>query len=146
MDAFAALVPAEVLTLHGLIIAATTRMGDAVAAGAPKAAPSATILPEAMATLGYSFWGLVVLSIALFAVPRYTGGRWDWFDWIRVSIAPLAFVGWTMLQRTTAFDAAFPDLQQVPRTVLALFLGAILGGVTAWLALKVDAKPIPVSQ
>lgn len=141
MDAFAALVPAEVLTLHALIISATTKIVEGTATGAGKVATaSTTILPEAMQTLQWSFWGLVAVSVALFAVPRYAGGKWDKFDWVRVLIAPLAFAGWTMLQRTTAFDAAFPALQQAPRTVIALFLGAVLGAVTAALALKSDSK------
>ena len=38
MDAFAALVPAEVLTLHALIISATTHITEGTATGAQKAA------------------------------------------------------------------------------------------------------------
>jgi hypothetical protein len=155
IDAFAALVPAEVLTLHALIIAATTKtattapvtVGAAPAASAAAATNNAslgtttTILPDAVQALTISFWVLLVLSIALFVIPRYSGGKWDKFDWVRASIAPLAFVGWTMLQRATAFDAAFPGVGQVNRTVYALILGAVLGGVTAALASKADAKP-----
>jgi hypothetical protein len=137
MDTFAALVPAEVLTLHALVISATTKIVETVGNGA---AAATSILPEAMRTLQVSFWGFIALSVALFAVPRYAGGNWDKFDWIRVSIAPLAFTGWTMLQRTTAFDAAFPSVEQAPRTVIALFLGAVLAAVTTALALKVDSK------
>ena len=144
VDAFAALVPAEVLTLHALIIATTTRT-EALPATGDASSPSTvtTILPEAVQTLEFAFWGLCLLSVALYAVPRYTGGKWDRFDWIRTLVAPLAFVGWTMLQRATAFDATFPDLAQAPRTVAALFLGAVLGGVTAVLASRADNKPTP---
>jgi hypothetical protein len=83
------------------------------------------------------------MAIVLYVVPRRFGGKWDKYDWLRMAIAPLAFFGWTMLQRTTAFDAAFPRFESIPRTVAALFLGAILGAVTAWLAAKSDAKPAP---
>ena len=137
MDAFAALVPAEVLTLHALIISSTTKVTNA-AKGTVAAASE--ILPDAMLTLECSFWGLIAASAGLYAVPRLMGGTWDKLDGVRVLIAPLAFVGWTMLQRTTAFDAAFPSLQQAPRTVIALFLGAFLGALTAALALKADKK------
>jgi len=142
LDAFAALVPAEVLTLHALIISVTTEIPKVMKAGAAAAASvaAARILPDAIQTLEYSFWGLVATSAALYAAPRLMGGKWDTYDWLRVLIAPLAFVGWTMLQRTTAFDAAFPSMQQAPRTVIALFLGALLGAVTAGLALKADKK------
>ncbi|MGE0672123.1 MAG: hypothetical protein AB7O64_03625 [Methylibium sp.] len=149
VDAFTALVPAEVLTLHALVISVTTEIPKAAAAGATAAASAASsasaaasrIIPEAVETLAFSFWGLVVASAALYAAPRLMGGHWDRFDWVRVLIAPFAFVGWTMLQRTTAFDAAFPDLQQAPRTVIALFLGATLGAITAALAQQADKKP-----
>ena len=167
IDSFAALVPTEVLTLHALIVAATTKTATAAAAATATAtaAPAAggvptlgasgaqattttqslgtttTILPDGVQPLTTAFWLLIVLSIVLYAVPRYFGGKWDKFDFIRASIAPLAFVGWTMLQRATAFDAAFPSVSSVERTVYALILGAVLGGVTAALAAKADDKP-----
>src|SRR5207302_6606557 len=139
VDAFAALVPAEVLTLHALVIAVTTETAQK-AGGAGKMETVTTILPEAASTLRVAFWVLVAMSVALYVVPRYFGGKWDRFDFVRAAIAPLAFVGWTMLQRATAFDAAFPTMNPIARTVTALFLGAILGAVTAGLAVKADAK------
>jgi hypothetical protein len=33
---------------------------------------------------------------------------------------PAAFVTWTMLQRSTSFDAVAPDMASAPRTVVAL--------------------------
>lgn len=135
MDSFAALVPAEVLTLHGLIIAATTEISSPVVNG--KATEThAVIRADAMATLQWSFWGLIIASLALYIIPRVIGGTWGWRDNIRALIAPFAFLGWTMLQRTTAFDAVCPHLAQPPRTVFALFLGALLGAVTATLTTK----------
>ena len=159
IDSFAALVPTEVLTLHALIVAATTKTATAAAAPAAGVVPTlgasgaqatattqslgttTTILPDGVQPLTTAFWLLIVLSVVLYAVPRYFGGKWDKFDFIRASIAPLAFVGWTMLQRATAFDAAFPSVSSVERTVYALILGAVLGGVTAALAAKADDKP-----
>lgn len=141
IDAFAALVPAEVLTLHALIISQTTETKrEPVAVGASDLKTVTTILPNVADTLEVAFWGLVVLSVVLYVAPRYFGGKWDKFDWIRVIIAPLAFFGWTMLQRATAFDAAFSEMDPIRRTVAALFLGAILGAITAGLAMKADAK------
>lgn len=137
IDAFAALVPSEVLTLHALVISVTTI--QTIGGGQQEMATG--ILPGAAGTLRIAFWVLVLMSMALYAAPRYFGGSWDKFDYVRVLIAPLAFFGWTMLQRTTAFDAAFPTVESVPRTVFALFLGALLGAATAGLAMKADAKP-----
>ena len=139
VDAFAALVPAEVLTLHALIMTVATET-TSVAPSADSPETVTKILSTAVPTLSVAFWGLVMLSIALYAAPRYLGGHWDRFDWLRTLIAPLAFVGWTMLQRTTAFDAAFPQVPAIPRTVAALFLGVLLGLLTAVLAMKADAK------
>ena len=147
IDAFAALVPAEVLTLHSGIISVTTETAKkAVANGGEMEVVTTTILPNAAKVLQVSFWGLVLMSIALYVIPKcFFGGKWDKLDWIRVTIAPLAFFGWTMLQRTTAFDAAFPDIPAIPRLVAALFLGAILVFVTVGMAIKADTKP-PATQ
>jgi len=149
LDAFSALVPAEVLTLHALIISATTEAVGAPSEnstngqGAVARASLETvsrIAPDAITTLQWSFWALIICSALLFAVPRLMGGKWDRLDFVRILIATLAFVGWTMLQRTTAFDAAFPGLEPAPRTVIALLLGAVLGAIAAALALQADKK------
>lgn len=132
VDALAALVPAEVLTLHGLILTVIVGVENGVG----------TLTDVDRTTLGMSFWGLVLLCLPLFAVPRIQSGHWDRLDYVRVLIAPLAFIAWTMLQPTTAFDAAFMDVPRTPRTVIALFMGAILGGITAILARQADAKPV----
>ena len=60
IDAFAALVPAEVLTLHAVIISYTTRTVD----------KKTFILPEGWNTLQVSFWGLIVTSMVLYAGAR----------------------------------------------------------------------------
>jgi hypothetical protein len=128
IDAFAALVPAEVLTLHALILSATTKIeGD-------------TTVITARETLAWAFLGLLIVSIALYVVPRLLAKKWDTLDWIRVAIPPLALVGWTMLQRTTAFDAVCPEMSEAARTVSALFLGVVLATVASALAYKADQK------
>ena len=128
VDALAALVPAEVLTLHGLILSVTTK-GD-------KGATTITA-PE---TLSWAFLGLLVISVGLYVVPRLLAKKWDALDWLRMLIPPLAFIGWTMLQRATAFDAVFPHILDPTRTVIALFLAVVLGAGAAALAYKADQK------
>lgn len=133
VDALAALVPSEVLTLHALIVAATTEMKKV-------GTDQATVI-SAPETLVGAFYGLIVLSIVLYVVPRVLSKQWDWgLDWFRASIPPLAFMGWTMLQRTTAFDAVYPDMPGATRTVIALFIGAILGFLAGALAYRADQK------
>ena len=56
------------------------------------------------------------------------------------AIPPLPLVGWTMLQRATPFDAVFPDMPAVARTVSAGFLAVVLGAAATALAYKADLK------
>jgi hypothetical protein len=128
VDAFAALVPAEVLTMHAVILSVTTQTADG----------ATTII--ARGTLASAFYGLIALSIVLYVASRLLARKWDRLDYVRSAIPPLAFVGWTMLQRATAFDAVFPNMQDASRTVIALFLGVLLGLVAGALAYKADQK------
>jgi hypothetical protein len=130
IDAFAALVPAEVLTLHALIISYTMQTrGHAT-----------MIIAGDEPILRFSFWGLIVLSMILYAGPRLFARKWDGWDFLRVLIPPLAFMGWTMLQKMTAFDAVYPELGETVRTIIALFLGVVLGLAAVALAYEVDRK------
>ena len=130
VDVLAALVPAEVLALHGLILSVTTKTDG-----------SSTIITEPN-TLACAFLGLLLLSIGMYVVPRVLKKKkeWDKLDYFRMLIPPLALIGWTMLQRATAFDAVFPSLNGATRTVIALFLAVILGAGAANLANKADQK------
>jgi len=132
VDALAALVPMEVLTLHGLILPLTTKTtqttnGNSVGITEP-------------VTLFWVFFVLLAISIGLYVIPRIQNGKWDRLDYLRAAIPPLAFIGWTMLQKATAFDAVWPSLGEVPRTVVALIGGFILGVVATKLAYKADQK------
>jgi hypothetical protein len=128
VDAFAALVPAEVLALHAMIITATTEtIADATRI-------------TSRGTLEVAFFGLAILATALYVVPRLLDKKWGRLDYLRMIIPPFAFVGWTMLQRSTAFDAVFPTMPQAARTVAALFLGAVVGGLAAALAYQADQQ------
>jgi hypothetical protein len=129
VDALAALVPAEVLTLHALALSVTTKVENNV-----------TKITDAD-TLRWAFIGLLILCIGFYVVPRLLAKKWDRrLDWFRMLIPPLAFVGWTMLQRATAFDAVFPNVNDAQRTVSALFLAVLLGAAAAVLAYKADQK------
>src|ERR1700739_3089586 len=71
-DALSALVPAEVLSVHALVISATTEMTDK---GAVITDPP---------TLRWAFWGFIVVSIGFYIIPRWFGGRLDKLDIARV--------------------------------------------------------------
>lgn len=126
VDALAALVPTEVLTLHALILSVTTTT-----------AANTTMITDG-ATLKWAFGGLIILSIGLYVVPRFQ--KWETLDYLRAAIPPLSFVGWTMLQKSTAFDAVAPQLNSAPRTVAGLFVAVVLGVLATTLARKADQK------
>src|SRR5215213_10967137 len=75
VDALAALVPAEVLTLHALILSVTTTTAAEV-----------TTITDAP-TLRWAFVGLILFSIVLYVVPRFK--KWVLLDYVRVAIPPL---------------------------------------------------------
>ncbi len=132
VDAVAALVPAEVLALHAVIVSLTTSTADSV---------TRISAPD---VLRVAFWALIALSVVLYCVPRFkTRER---LDVLRAAIPPLAFVAWTMLQRVTAFDAVFPGLKDPGRTVYALLAAVILGIVAGSLANRADKAAPPARR
>jgi hypothetical protein len=166
VEAMAALVPTEVLTLHALILSATTQIiptksigeqAKTAIAGKMDAAGTApntiTVISDA-GSLEIAFWVLALISMALYLVPRLyeawaaakkKGANWRTemgaADWARAAVPPLAFTAWTMLQRATAFDAAFPHLTESQRTVFGLLLAAIVIAGASWLAYKPAPPP-----
>lgn len=167
VEAMAALVPTEVLTLHALILSATTQIiptksiGDeakSAIAGkmdAAGAVPNTITVISDAGSLEIAFWVLALISMALYLVPRLYAAwtaaktaRTSWraqmgaADWARSAIPPLAFTAWTMLQRATAFDAAFHGLTESQRTVFGLLLAAVVIAAASWLAYK----PAPPSN
>ena len=128
VDALAALVPSEALALHAAIIAVTTKVKDGIT----------TI--ESPMPLEWAFFALIVLSGCVYTFARLSAKAWDQWDWLRVFIAPSAFVGWMMLQRVTAFDAVAPNLDGAARSVIALLLAVVLGLAANALAYKADQK------
>jgi len=135
VDAFAALVPAEVLSLHALIISYTTTTTSA--------GKTTSITEAGTPALQMAFYGLIAISIFLYVAARIKGGAWDSWDYCRALIPPLAFIGWTMLQRSTAFDAVWPELTVEKRTTYALLLSVALAGAASALAFQVDKKLPP---
>jgi hypothetical protein len=129
LDAVAALVPAEVLAVHAVILALVTTTsddGNAVITDVP--------------TLRVVFWVLVVLSAALYIVGRKS---LKGLDFVRVLIPPAAFVAWTMLQRITAFDAIAPHMAATVRSVTAVLAALVLGVVAAQLGMIADKASPP---
>jgi len=116
------------LTVHAVILSVTTQKQD----------PITTVITDPT-TLKWSFWGLVLLSALLYALNRRGWNRWDF---LRLLIPPAAFVAWTMMQQTTAFDAVAPALATGPRYVTALFGAILLGLAASRLGYKADESPV----
>jgi hypothetical protein len=101
-----------------------------------------------IATFRWAFLALVVLSAGLYVFGRLspfagTKSGWENWDFARLWIPPLAFVGWTMLQKTTAFDAIASNLAEAPRDTIAVILGAVLAVVAAKLGYIADQTTPP---
>jgi hypothetical protein len=130
LDVLLALVPAEVLALHAYLLGLVTTDGG-------RAEATKISDPDA---LKYFFWGLVGASVILYVAKHV--GSWDRWDWLRMIIPPLAFIGWTMAQPTSAFDAVGDEWTGAARYGVAAFAAIMLAAVAAALASKAD-KQIP---
>jgi hypothetical protein len=140
VDALAALVPAEVLVAHGVILASATQL-------VPGSDGKATTTITEPGVLRGAFWALALLAILAYVAGRIVGARaknttvkWDWGDLLRGAIPALAFIGWTMLQSPTAFDALGLAWSQALRTTVAVLGGVALGILAALLAYQLDQK------
>jgi hypothetical protein len=129
VDALAALVPAEVLAAHALLLTWVSETSTNA-----EGMKVATITDPS--TLKLIFWALVFISAGLYLLGRRRDfRRWDA---ARAVIPPLAFTFWTMLQKTTAFDAVWPSLREAPRNVVAVLGAVALGAAATALAYKAD--------
>jgi len=146
VDVVAALVPAEILALHALAMTlgtTTTGAGD-----------DATTVISRPGDMRLIFWGLVVLAPLLYLVGVLlkalkgpaTGGSLvgrvlGWRHVVRALIASAAFVSWTMLQPSTAFDALGVELSGLLRASIAAVVAILISVVTAVLAAVSDKQP-----
>jgi hypothetical protein len=136
VDALAALVPAEVLTVHAAIMAKATK----TVTSATGDTGTTITNPE---TLKWAFVALFLISIGLYVLGHVgLAGRngWDRWDWIRMLIPGFAFVGWTMIQKVTMFDAVRPDWDDVPRFTVAVIGAVVLAAIAAGLSYTADQK------
>jgi hypothetical protein len=114
----AAIVPADVLAVHAIVLGLTTTTD---------ASGTTTITNADL--LKTSFLGLLVLSVFLYLIARGITG-WKGADWVLFAIPPLAFVAWTGLIGTSALtpwvSTVIPkDALIVLCTILAVILIAI---------------------
>ena len=134
VDAIAALVPSEVLAIHAAIVAITTETTTN-----PDGQAVTTITsPE---QLKWFFYIGIVLSVVFYLVSHLNKGiksHWHRWDIARMLIPPAAFIFWTMAQKSTAFDAMFPHVDQVTRSLIVVLGAVMLGLLTGVLAKVAD--------
>jgi hypothetical protein len=140
VDALAALVPAEVLGLHAIVISFCTKTSETAkgAGGTP-----VTEITEPT-TLKWAFWALLVLATILFIAGRWTAKTSGVkspnipLTLVQGLIPAAAFVGWTMLQKTSAFTAVDPGLATGARETIAVISAVVLGVLAAALGYKLE--------
>jgi len=129
IDTVTALVPAEILALHAAVLSLTTTTQEDSAGKAVTTITDPGILKVAFFVLA-AFASLVYLF--------GHRGKWDKGDTLRAVVPAFAFVGWTMLQKSTAFDALAPGMSGGSRMFIALILAFFLGLVAEKMAERAD--------
>lgn len=132
VDLLAALVPAEVLAAHAVIIAFTTSTEEG------EGGEDVTTITDP-GTLEWVFWALIGASAVLYVLGLTHRPRG--YGWLRILIPPLAFVGWAMLQNPSVFDAVNPDLSEGTRLAIVVIGAILVGAVATALAAKADNSP-----
>jgi hypothetical protein len=138
LDSLAALVPAEVLALHAVILGFCTTK----AAGSNGVAEITE--PD---TLKWAFWALLILSSLLFLFGRQQSAGADTktaptkTTLIQALIPPAAFVAWTMLLPASAFDTVDSGLAVGARDTIAVIAAVVLGVVAVRLGYKLNKAP-----
>ena len=134
VDAMAALIPAEVLAVHAVLISLGTKTEE----GADDKAVTTITEPGGLKAL---FIALLITSVILYVLGHIK--TWGVWDWVRMLIPAAAFAAWTMLQKATMWDAWAPGMDELTRTGIGLIAALILGGVAYALAYKADAADPP---
>lgn len=147
IDILAGLVPAEVLAIHAIVLSIV----------ATSKSQGQTQITDST-TARWAFWLLLALSAVLFVLGRGgapTGSQdagvhaaqpqWEWQDIIRGLIPPIAFVGWTMLEPVSTWNAVAPHVSAGMRVLIATVGAAALAAITKALTTHADKKPSPGS-
>ncbi|MGP7996162.1 MAG: hypothetical protein ACLPKI_02315 [Streptosporangiaceae bacterium] len=155
VDVLAGLVPAEVLAINAIVVAATVAQQ-----------PGGHVQLAETGTYRWTFWLLLAVAAVLFVLgrrpaPTSAGARaqarqagrpvvrwenWEWQDLIRIAIPPAAYVCWTMVEPSGVWSAVYPGLSSGMRLLIPLAGSVILAAVTKALASHADKKPSPAQR
>lgn len=148
VDVVAALVPAEILAANAALLPVMSTTSQD-----PKSGAAVTTITEP-GTLKLVFWLSVASCVLLYVASQLArakkeraaadkgkaAARWGYANWVRMLIPAGAYVGWTMLQKSTAFDAIAPSMSQSLRLTLAVFAAIALGVVAKALSDQADGQ------
>jgi hypothetical protein len=151
VDVLAALVPAEVLTIQVLVVAAT----------ATQTRHSAVFTEPA--TYRWMFWILLAVAPVLFVLGRkptpttaaeraQAGGAaplWrnlEWQDLIRALVPMGAFTCWTIAASSGVWNAVWSGMSSGMRLLIPMVGAVVLAAVTKALASHSDSKPSPAQK
>ena len=147
VDVVAALVPAEILAANAALLPVMTSTSED-----PKGSAVTTITEPG--TLKLVFWLSIASCIFLYVASQLSRAKkeraahgmgketakWGFANYVRMLIPAGAYVGWTMLQKSTAFDAIAPGMSQSLRLTLAVFAAIALGVVAKGLSDQADGQ------
>jgi hypothetical protein len=95
-------------------------------------------------TLKATFWVCIALAVFLFVVARSLTKKekWEKSDYVRMLVPAGAFILWTILQKSTAWDAISPDsLTEGARALIGAGGAVALGAIATLLGIKLDKAP-----
>ena len=139
MDALAALVPAEVLAVHAVIMQLAVKTTEVK--GKPQ------VVVDRSASLQVLYLVFTLLAGGLFLAARFFPANHVKApkplpsDIVRFLVPVLAFIAWSMLQPASMFDTLSwwnPDL--AIRVGIALVAALVLGGAAWILGIRADAR------
>jgi hypothetical protein len=134
IDALAALIPAEVLALHALLMTGV--------ANQKTTQTTITVTLTQKHQMKVAFLILILLSVLMYFFSHYST-NWDRLDFLRMLIPPASFVAWCLIQRTSVWDAIKPGMDFGWRQFIGAVAAVALGGLSLALAGKANEKRTP---
>jgi hypothetical protein len=152
VDILAGLVPAEVLAINSIVVAAIT-----------SGAAHGPATPADTNTYRWMFGLLAGLAAVLFVLGRRPAPssaqaraqagpaavrweNWEWQDLLRMAVPPAAYACWTMVEPTGVWSAVVPGMSSGLRLLIPLVGFTTLAAVTKALASHADKKPSPAQR
>ncbi|SED53237.1 hypothetical protein SAMN04489727_8255 [Amycolatopsis tolypomycina] len=138
VDGLAALVPGEILILHGAIVAWATVTTTTEEQGVEKVASTF----DASSVHWFAFWILVAVCALLYVIARTRregGSSWSGVDFVRMLLPAAAFAAWALLGKGTLADSTFGDMNGGLRLAIGGCLGVVVAAAAVALGKQADA-------